>query len=297
MIPFSFSLSLPLSLKYDELHEGNAEAFLSSFCSATVSRLLVQHNNELLAWNASLPLDENLQSWRFLLPRQKTIDSDGLCTIEVDFDLFLFKGEKLDGLKQHLTEICYRVCKQTLLFSRNSGCALSSVCMYYLTVVSSTRTGRITSSLSTRRSQPCVSSITIRMPFRSTSNSSSPLSFPSSFTSTVSSLRGRAAPNPTLFPNKHALILFGSEMQSVNTEVVLDLVDDGEDEPRVHDQEHHETHDEQHLLIHKVQIRIERQNQHVVKAHEAPVHASAAEVVHVHVRGEEGIRQAAEDLK
>lgn len=208
MIPFSFSLSLPLSLKYDELHEGNAEAFLSSFCSATMSQLLVQHNNELLAWNASLPLDENLQSWRFLLPRQKTIDSDGLCTIEVDFDLFLFNGERLDGLKQHLTEICYRVCKQTLLFSRNSGCALSSAFVHYLTVVSSIRTGRITSSLSMRRSQPCVSSTTIRMPFRSTSSSSSPLSFPSSFTCTVSSLRGRAAPNPFHPVPNHPFIHF-----------------------------------------------------------------------------------------
>lgn len=125
MVPFSVSLSLPLPLKYDKLLESNAEAFLSSFCTSTVNRLLIQHNGELLALQSSLPLDKDPKSWRFLLPRQKTMDSDGLCTIEVDFDLFLFDGEKVEGLKQHLTEICYRVCKQTLLFSRNSGCALS----------------------------------------------------------------------------------------------------------------------------------------------------------------------------
>ena len=84
-------------------------------------------------------------------------------------------------------------------------------------------------------------------------------------------------------------------MQSVDTEMGFDLFDDGEDEPCIYDKEAHKAHNKQHLLIHNMQIRIERQNHNTEQTHEFPVHVSAAEMVHIHMCGEEGIGQTAED--
>ncbi len=124
-VPLSFSLSLPFPLKHDEIKENRAQAFLGEFCLSTAKRLLIQHEGELIAVHSRIPVDGNAESWRFLLPKQKTLDYDGLCRVEVALELFLFEGETVDALRRCIAEVCYRVCFQTLLFSRNSGCALS----------------------------------------------------------------------------------------------------------------------------------------------------------------------------
>ena len=84
-------------------------------------------------------------------------------------------------------------------------------------------------------------------------------------------------------------------MKRIDAQVSFHLVNHRQHEPRVHAQQHDTANKKQHLLVHHVEERIQRQHDEIVQPRKAPVHSSSAQVRHVHARREEGEGEAAED--